>query len=158
MVGDFGHAVKTAALPIFRLPVYNPLMGDFTDDQNCFVCGARNAAGLHLEFVANPLSGETEARLAFPVQLQGWQGTVHGGLLATVLDEAMVKAAGAAGHRCVTAEITVKYRKPAPTGAELTVSGRVNEARGRVLLAEGCIRDSQGGILAQAAGKLFKVE
>ena len=132
-------------------------MNDFNDDQNCFVCGKKNMAGLQLEFAPNPRSGETEARVAFPVQLQGWRGTVHGGLLATVLDETLIKAAAAAGCKCVTAEITVKYRKPAMTGEPCLAAARILETRGRVLMAEGRICDAQGQVLARATGKLFKV-
>ena len=133
-------------------------MNDFNDDQNCFVCGKKNVAGLQLEFAQNPRSGETEARVAFPVQLQGWRGTVHGGLLATVLDETLIKAAAAAGCKCVTAEITVKFKKPALTGSPLLAAGKVLETRGRIVSAESRICDAQGQVMAQATGKLFKIK
>jgi len=132
-------------------------MNDFTDDQNCFVCGKKNTAGLQLEFGQNAASGETEARVAFPVQFQGWRSTVHGGLLATVLDEAMIKAAAAAGCKCVTAEITVKFKKPALTGVPCRAAGKVTETRGRIVLATARICDPDGQVLAEATGKLFKV-
>jgi uncharacterized protein (TIGR00369 family) len=132
-------------------------MSEFVDDQNCFVCGKKNLAGLQLEFGQNAASGETEARVAFPVQFQGWRSTVHGGLLATVLDEAMIKAAAGAGSACVTAEITVQYRKPVLTGEPCLVSSRIVDTRGRIVFAEARIGDAQGQVLAQATGKLFKV-
>jgi uncharacterized protein (TIGR00369 family) len=140
-----------------REKVYSSGMNEFNDDQNCFVCGKKNTAGLQLEFARNPETGDTEARVAFPVQFQGWRSTVHGGLLATVLDETLIKAAADAGHKCVTAEITVKYRKPAMTGESCRVSARTLETRGRIVFAEGRICDAQGQVLAQATGKLFKV-
>ncbi len=133
-------------------------MRTFADDQNCFVCGRKNGAGLQLEFRRDAAAGAAEAGVAFPVQYQGWRSTVHGGLLATVLDEAMVQAAAAAGLKCVTAEITVKFRKPAMTGEPCQVSARVTEARGRIVFAEGRLCDGRGQALAQATGKLFKVE
>jgi len=132
-------------------------MNDFNDDQNCFVCGKKNATGLQLEFRRNAATGETEAQVAFPVQFQGWRSTVHGGLLATVLDETMIQAAAASGVKCVTAEITVKYRKPALTGDPCLAAAKVLETRGRIVFAEGRICDAQGLVLAQATGKLFKV-
>jgi len=98
-----------------------------------------------------------EAGVSFPDRLQGWRGTVHGGLLATVLDEILIKAAAAAGIRCVTAEITVKYKKPAPTGVPCLAAGKILETRGRIILAESRICDASGTIYAQATGKLFKV-
>jgi uncharacterized protein (TIGR00369 family) len=132
-------------------------MKDFNDDQYCFVCGKKNLAGLKIEFHENQHNNEVEAEVLFPAHLQGWQDTVHGGLLATVLDETMIKAAAAAGIKCVTAEITVKYKKPALTGAAYVVHGKMLETRGRIITAESRICDSSGTIYAQATGKLFKV-
>jgi uncharacterized protein (TIGR00369 family) len=132
-------------------------MTQFDDDQNCFVCGKKNAAGLQLDFSQNPQSGESEARVSFPDQLQGWRGTVHGGLLTTVLDETLIKAADAGGLKCVTAEITVKFKRPAMTGVPYLAAGKVLETRGRIVLAESRIVDTGGQLFAAATGKLFKV-
>ena len=132
-------------------------MSDFNDDHKCFVCGTANSAGLQLAFRGNPSGPGVEADVVFPAHLQGWEATVHGGLLATVLDEAMVKAAAALDIKCVTAEITVKYRKPAATGVGYLVAGRVLEPRGRVFSAESRIHDAEGQVLAQATGKLFRI-
>ena len=137
--------------------MYKKIMKDFSDDQNCFVCGKKNPAGLQLEFGQNPQSGEIEASVEFPARLQGWQDTVHGGLLATVLDETMIKAAAFAGFKTVTAEITVKYKKPALTRTPCLAAGKTIAARGRIVMAESRICDSSGLVLATATGKLFKV-
>jgi uncharacterized protein (TIGR00369 family) len=136
--------------------VYKKGMNDFNDNQNCFVCGQRNPMGLKIEFRENS-DREIEAEVVFPDHLQGWQDTVHGGLLATVLDETMIKAAAAAGIKCVTAEITVKYKIPAVTGTAYRASGKVLEARGRLVTAESRLCDSTGQVHAQATGKLFKI-
>jgi uncharacterized protein (TIGR00369 family) len=164
IVADFADPVKRDIANTYVTPLsisivlaYKRRMKDFNDDQNCFVCGKKNKAGLQLEFRQNPQSGETEARVVFPLHLQGWQNTTHGGLLATVLDETMIKAAGTAGYKCVTAEITVKYKKPARTGAPLLAAGKVLEVRGRIVLAESRLCDDSGQVLAQATGKLFKI-
>ena len=81
---------------------------------------------------------------------------MHGGLLATVLDEIMIKAAAAAGFKTVTAEITVKYKKPALTRTPCLAAGKTIAARGRIVMADR-ICDSSGQVLATATGKLFKV-
>ncbi|MCX6556818.1 MAG: PaaI family thioesterase [Candidatus Aminicenantes bacterium] len=132
-------------------------MSEFTDDHHCFVCGQENPAGLKLAFSLNPQSGEVEADVVFPSHLQGWQDTVHGGLLATVLDESMIKAAAAAGHKCVSAEITVTYKRPAATGKAYRVAAWVVEARGRIVRAESRLCDGSGQVLAQATEKLYRV-
>jgi uncharacterized protein (TIGR00369 family) len=130
-------------------------MDDFDDDRNCFVCGPGNAAGLRLAFRGE--GGDAETEVVFPAHLQGWKGTVHGGLLATVLDEVMVQAAMRGGHKCVTAEITVRYKQPAATGVPYRASGRLLATRGRLLQAEASLQDAEGQVYAQATGRLFKV-
>lgn len=130
---------------------------DFRDDRGCFVCGEANPAGLKLRFRTDGARGESAVEVAFPEPLQGWAGIVHGGLLATVLDEAMIYAAGAAGHKCVTGEITVRFVRPASTGAPYALKGRFLEDRGRIVLAESALLDGDGREVARAAGKLFKV-
>jgi uncharacterized protein (TIGR00369 family) len=145
-------------LPFSGRMVYKEGMSEFNDNENCFVCGRENPAGLRLEFRTDPGRGAAAAAVEFPACFQGWQDTVHGGLLATVLDETMIKAAAAAGHKCVSAEITVTYRQPARTGARYLAEGEVLQSRGRLVLAASRVRDAAGRVCAQATGKLFKVE
>jgi uncharacterized protein (TIGR00369 family) len=132
-------------------------MANFNDDGNCFVCGSANPVGLKLRFRAKDEDQEAEADVVFPANLQGWKDTVHGGLLATVLDEAMVKAAAAAGIKCVTVEISVKFKKPVATGVAYTVNGKVLGIQGRIITAESSVKDDSGQVLALATGKLFKL-
>jgi len=131
-------------------------MSTFADDHRCFVCGQENPVGLKLRFQQG--EGTAETTVVFPSYLQGWQDTVHGGALATVLDEVMVQAAMGSGITCVTAEITVSFKKPAATGLPYVASGKILEARGRLLAAEGELRDGAGVVYARATAKLFKIE
>ena len=82
----------------------------------------------------------------------------HPGLLATVLDEAMIKAAWGKGLRCVTGEMTVRYMKPARTPVAYRVIGRVTgEKKDKMVFAESEIIGADGGSVARATGKLFRV-
>jgi uncharacterized protein (TIGR00369 family) len=132
-------------------------MSVFNDDQQCFVCGRNNPAGLGIQFREHVDGQSVEAEVRFPSHLQGWQDTVHGGLLATVLDETMIKAAAIQGIKCVTAEITVKYKSPAATGVTYRLVGRVLDAHGRMVSAESSIEDGSGQVHARATGRLFKI-
>ncbi|HSA97057.1 MAG TPA: PaaI family thioesterase [Acidobacteriota bacterium] len=131
---------------------------EFRDDRMCFVCGERNPAGLKLRLRTDPERGESAAEVTFAGHFQGWAGIVHGGLLATVLDEAMIYAAGAKGLKCVTGEMTVRYVKPAATGVPLSLRGRFVEDKGRIVTAESALLDAEGQEVARAAGKLFKIK
>ncbi len=129
----------------------------FVDNKRCFVCGKANAAGLQIEYRTDPGRGESHADIVIPERFQGWENIVHGGILATVLDEAMIYAAGALGHKCVTGEITVRFVKPASTETGYTLEGRTLEDKGRIILAESVLLDAAGEEVAKAAGKLFKI-
>jgi uncharacterized protein (TIGR00369 family) len=133
------------------------MTNNFNDDRGCFVCGEKNAAGLKLRIRTDSERGESTAEVIFPEHLQGWAKIVHGGLLATVLDEALIYAAGARGLKCVTGEMTVRFVKPASTGVAYTLRGRFVEDQGRIVLAESALLDGEGQEVARATGKLFKV-
>jgi uncharacterized protein (TIGR00369 family) len=129
----------------------------FRDNGACFVCGSGNSVGLNLAFRLDPENDCARAEVIFPAHFQGWEGVVHGGLMATVLDEAMIKASQAKGIACVTAEITVRFIKPAATGQEYVVKGRIVEDKGKFIIAESEALDSSGTPVARASGKLFRV-
>jgi uncharacterized protein (TIGR00369 family) len=133
------------------------MTAEFRDARVCFVCGEKNPVGLKLRIRMNPERGESAAEVTFRDDFQGWDKVVHGGLLATVLDEALVYAAGAKGITCVTGEITVRYVRPVSTGVPYELKGRFLRDKGRVVLAESELRDGQGAVVARASGKLVKV-
>lgn len=106
---------------------------ELTKDNGCFVCGPANSRGLQARFEIDPQTRTACSSLILPDWLQGWQGVVHGGILSTLLDEACVHAGRTVGPHPVTAELTVRFRKPVPVGTEVQVRGEVVEVRRRVL-------------------------
>jgi acyl-coenzyme A thioesterase PaaI-like protein len=121
------------------------------DDGNCFACGPENPIGLHLHFDrAEPEGVRSNALLAS--QFQGWRGIAHGGIVMALLDEAMAHAAGFAGHRGVTASVSIRFRKPVPLERPIEIRGRVTWQRRNVLGVEGKITDGSGTLLAEAEG------
>jgi uncharacterized protein (TIGR00369 family) len=130
-------------------------MNAFEDDNYCFVCGTRNTGGLKLTFTGNDETGEVISTAVFSRRFQGWKGVLHGGIISTVLDEIMIKAAERQGLKCVTAELNVKFKKPAVTGAQYLIKGKVMEIRKKLVMTEGAITGPDNEIIASAAGKLF---
>jgi acyl-coenzyme A thioesterase PaaI-like protein len=123
--------------------------------RGCFVCGQDNVIGLNLDFHSG---GEVTRTKWLPDNRhEGYKGIVHGGLLAAVLDEVMIKAALAKDIRCVTASMEVKYKAPAEVGDELQFEGRMTEQKGRIILTIGSVRNSKGVVVAQATGKYMTV-
>ena len=125
------------------------------DDGYCFACGPENPIGLRLHFEPDGDGVRAEATLA--PEFQGWKSVAHGGIAMSLLDEAMAHAAGAAGHRGVTASINVRFRKPVPIGAPISITGRVAWQRRNVLGLEAKLSDASGTVLADGEGKFVSM-
>lgn len=130
---------------------------NYNDDGHCFVCGEKNPQGMHLEFTWDENALAAQSTVVFQKHLQGWNNVVHGGLISTVLDEVVVKAAGHEGYRCVTAQLTVKFKKPALVEKPYRLEGRVLAVNRKIIDAEGTLKAEDGTVIAQAAAKLFMV-
>ncbi|MBI4603864.1 MAG: PaaI family thioesterase [Planctomycetes bacterium] len=120
----------------------------------CFVCGRDNAAGLDVEFFRD---GPKVVCDWIPHEKHlGYRDRVHGGIVATILDEAMSWAPAAElGRMCYSIELSVKYRQPIPSGAAVRVEAEVVELRSRAARTRGRIVDSEGRVRAEATGLYF---
>jgi uncharacterized protein (TIGR00369 family) len=125
------------------------------DDDRCFCCGKDNPHGLHLRF-SYPGVGRARTELRIPEHFRGWREMTHGGLLAMVLDEAMAHACMSSGSMGVTAEMQVRFVKPAMIGETVQVSAEIVAARARVLEARGVIINAAGEQLARASGRFVR--
>ena len=130
---------------------------ELRDDKFCFVCGPENPLGLRLHFEVD--EGARSIKTVFtPVKAhQGYQDVVHGGLISTVLDEAMTKLAFSLGIDAVTAKLTVRFKRPLMVGERVTVTGRLVKESGRVIEAESSAVKDDGTVVAEGAGLLMRV-
>jgi len=124
----------------------------------CVVCGRQNPHGLKLSLQVDADTAQVRCDFLPHSDHVGFEGIIHGGLLATVLDEAMVWAATWRGRRfCVSGELVVRFRQEARVGEKLTVTAEVETSRPRLIQAVGKIFNSQGELLATASGKYVPV-
>jgi len=123
------------------------------DSGRCFACGKDNPQGLKLEVRKTPDGVELDYIL--PEHFAGWQGIVHGGIVATILDELLAYACNQSDRSMMTAEMSVRYRRPVRTGEPIHGIGRITEDKGRLVLAEARLLDASGQLLAEATGKLM---
>jgi len=121
------------------------------DDGRCFACGPFNAEGMHLRF-AREGEGAVRAEIVLPPRFQGWRGVAHGGIVMTLLDEAMAHACGAIGLRSVTASMQLRFREPVPLGVPIVVRGLVKWQRRNVIALEGRVERPDGTVLASGEG------
>ena len=101
-------------------------------DRLCFVCGPDNPAGLQARLFTDAEEGSAWCELTLDQRFQGWQGVIHGGILATLLDEVAIYACRTRGEQFVTSGIHVRYRKPVPVDSLIRVQGRILEQRRRI--------------------------
>ena len=115
----------------------------------CFACGRLNDSGLHLDFDVS--RGRAETTCVPERRHQGYDGTVHGGIVAALLDETMGWAIFHEGVWGVTARLNVAFRQPVPVGEELRIVGEVVRERSRSIETHGAVsRGSDGTVLAEA--------
>lgn len=122
----------------------------------CFVCGERNQAGLRAKFFVE--DGTVVTRWRAGAKHCGLDGVVHGGVVASILDECMAWAASRVlGRLCVTAELTIRYLQRVPGGAEIAVRARVDRPGKRIVVVSAQLQNEAGNTLAEAAGKFVPI-
>lgn len=122
----------------------------------CFGCGPANPVGLHLDFFL----AEDRSVVCFPAVSTGFEGHVgylHGGIIATLLDETMSKSVRARGFVAMTRHMEVEFLKPVPSGAPLRIEGRVTHHQGRKHWSEARILNQRGTVLAQGKGLFVEI-
>jgi uncharacterized protein (TIGR00369 family) len=122
----------------------------------CFGCGQANASGLHLEF----LLAEDGSVVSLPTvadTFEGPPGFLHGGVIATLLDEAMSKAVRARGLSAMTRQMEVEYLRPVPSATPIRIEGHVVRSEGRKHWAEARILNAKGTALATGKGLFVEV-
>ena len=115
---------------------------------SCVVCGAQNPNGLRIEFAR-----ETNGVRANWLPAEGWEsfrGVIHGGIITTVLDEAMSQAVIARDWHALTAELTVRLRRRVSPGDALQVRGWIKDRRKRRIRTEATLTAESGQELAHA--------
>jgi len=125
---------------------------------HCFACGKDNPDGMHLKFYVDEGAHHAICRFKLARRYQGPPGHAHGGIIATILDEAMGKVNKLRNVIALTRLMNVEYLKPVPLGKPLTVTAREQSVNGRehVNIAE--ITDASGTALARSTGKFIAVD
>jgi uncharacterized protein (TIGR00369 family) len=121
----------------------------------CFGCGQANPSGLHLEFLLAEDSSVV-CLASVPDTFEGPPGYLHGGIIATLLDEAMSKAVRARGFTAMTRHMEVDYQRPVPSSTPIRLEGHVTRNEGRKHWTEARILDAERTVLA--IGKALFIE
>lgn len=115
---------------------------------NCFVCGEANPIGMKLDFEYSEEAAWTW--FDSPAGYEGYHGVIHGGIIATILDEVMAKVILSKNLVAVTADMNIRYRKPLPIGKRVKATGFITLQKTRTLHTEASLTDEEGNIYAES--------
>src|SRR3984893_7532478 len=124
----------------------------------CFACGPDNAAGMQLKFAYAPSRKSFVCRLRLDKRYTGPPGHCHGGIIATILDEAMGKVNKRRQVIALTSQMTVEYLRPVPLNKPLLVAARELSVRGRKHVNTGEILNQEGEVLARGRALFIAID
>lgn len=122
----------------------------------CFGCGPANSIGLHLDFWL----AEDQSVVCLPTvadTFEGHPGLLHGGIIATLLDEAMSKAVRIHGLTAMTRQMEIEYLRPVPSMTAIRIEGRLQRSEGRKHWTEARIVNERSTLLATAKGLFIEL-
>jgi uncharacterized protein (TIGR00369 family) len=125
------------------------------EDQYCFACGMNNLDGLRIQWQVkdSSMTGEFVPDRKY----QGWKGILHGGIVATLLDEAMARLAWILSGGALTAEMTVRYIAPVLIGQKIFIKGEKVKENRKIMEMRATLSNEKGEVLAYSTGKVIKI-
>ena len=124
----------------------------------CFACGTSNPDGMRLKFTYDEARHSFVCRFRLGKRYTGPPGHCHGGIIATILDEAMGKVNKLRHVVAVTSQITVDYLKPVPLNKPLSVVSSEVRVRGRRHINQAEILNETGEVLARSRGVFIAID
>lgn len=108
----------------------------------CLLCGEKNPWSLGLAFEPDG-EGGVRTTLEPDDRLQGYDGMLHGGVAASLLDAAMTHCLFHRGVRAVTADLHIRYPHPVPMGIQIGLRAWVTDARAPLYRLKAELRDGE---------------
>jgi len=131
-------------------------MKEIAKYSGCFVCGDKNHVGLKARFYFDENAQKAVCDITADELYAGYRNIFHGGITSTLLDEIMIKALLAEDLFVVTAEMTVKFKKPVHSGDKIHFEGWKTGQKGPLYLTQGRAVNQAGDIVAEATGKYIR--
>jgi uncharacterized protein (TIGR00369 family) len=125
---------------------------------NCFVCGQNNPDGMRLKFTLDEPRQTFVCKFRLSKRYTGPPGHCHGGIIASILDDAMGKVNKLRHVVALTKEMTVEYLKPVPLHQPLHVEGREVSVNGRQHINAAEIRNEKNEVLARSRGTFIAID
>lgn len=125
------------------------------NDKMCFACGEDNPISLGLDFKK---SGKNKVKALFvPKEVhQGYNNIMHGGLISTLLDEAMAKVLSLNNILALTAKMSIRFNQPIPIGESLEITAEITKNKTGLYFTEAEVKSSKGNVFASAQAKFME--
>ena len=102
--------------------------------ETCFACGDENISGLNLRF--NHTAAVSTCTTSIPAAFQSYSGVMHGGIVATLMDAAMVRCLqNKFDQDPFTCRLAIRYIMSIPTDQEITLNASFIRRRGEMCWA-----------------------
>jgi uncharacterized protein (TIGR00369 family) len=124
----------------------------------CFVCGMNNPDGMRLEFTLDEARQTWICHFNLDERYTGPPGHCHGGIIASILDDAMGKVNKLRQVVALTREMNVEYLKPVPLHTPLRVEGREVKVEGRQHINAAEILNAKNEVLARSRGTFIAID
>ena len=125
-------------------------------DDYCFACGDKNPIGLHLKF--EKVDDKIVAKKILEREYEGYEGASHGGIVATMLDEAMCTFIKIFyNEQAMTGRLEIRYRHPTPIEQELTICAWQESQRRNIITMRSTVTTLDGVVTAEATAKFAVV-
>lgn len=125
---------------------------------HCFGCGHDNPHGMRLKFSLDEESRQAICHFKLSRKYTGPPGYAHGGIIATILDEAMGKVNKFRNVLALTGSMEIKYLRPVPLGQPLTVTSAEERVDGRRHINMAEISNAKGEVLARSTGTFIAID
>jgi uncharacterized protein (TIGR00369 family) len=102
--------------------------------------------------------GSVMVKVLLGADTQGPPGHVHGGAMASLLDETMGGTAWMNGHKVVAVELNVTFKRMLPVGTRCIIRSQVSGVDGRKIRVEATICDEQGTLYSSGRGLFITLD
>lgn len=127
------------------------------NNNRCFACGKENPVGLQInpDIIAD--GRQVKIECTPPSHFQGWANVIHGGILSTLLDEAITYVGIASfDGPAVTAQLEIRFKKPAMAGDKLIITAKRVKMSKRLVEVKAHIDSEQGDRIVEGSGKVMR--
>ena len=128
------------------------------EDKTCFGCGEENSRGLKLKLGFDGDTKTVYGEFQASQELEGAPNIIHAGIVASLLDEAMIMVNKYMDIVALTGELTIRYLQPAFINENLYIRGWYVKKNKRVIENRAEIENEMGKIVARAKGKYIEVD